>query len=74
VTNAKIEAWLQSDEKNKAGKVEPEKKIVDASLKDRRVSTRIEVDASKPFGFSTWQTTGALRNIRLRPLHVEAKK
>lgn len=42
--------------------------IVDQNLKDRKLSIRIEVELSRPFGFSTWQTSGALRNINLRKL------
>ena len=56
VSQEAIEAWLD------------EKPIVDVALKDRRVGTRIEVDASKPFGISTWCTTGAVRDIRIREL------
>jgi hypothetical protein len=35
---------------------------------DRRVSTRIETRRSQPLGFATWETTGALRAIAIRPL------
>jgi hypothetical protein len=52
----RIAAWLDGE------------KIVDVSIADRRVSTRIEVEPSKPFGISTWRTTGAARDIRLRRL------
>ena len=56
VTDKKIEAWLD------------DKQIVDVKTKNHKISIRIEVELSKPFGFSTWQTTGALRNIRMREL------
>lgn len=56
VTPEKVEAWLDG------------KQIVDQKLKDRKLSIRTEVELSKPFGFSTWQTTAALRNIRIRTL------
>lgn len=61
VTSTKLEAWLEG------------KQIVDIKTKGRKFSIRIEVEESRPFGFSTWQTTGALRNIRLRRL-PEPKK
>jgi hypothetical protein len=56
VTRARIEAWLD------------QKQIIDVKLEGRRISTRIEVDPSKPFGISTWRTTGAVRDLRLRRL------
>jgi hypothetical protein len=56
ITDGKIEAWLDK---------EP---IVEQDITDRRISVRIEVELSKPFGLASWQTTAALRNIRLRAL------
>ena len=51
-----IHAWLN------------DKLIVEQSLDKRKLSIRLEVDLSRPFGFSTWQTSGALKNIKLRKL------
>ena len=56
VTDAKISAWID------------DKQVVDQDTKDRKISTRNEVDLSKPLGLSCWQTTSAVRNIRLRKL------
>lgn len=56
VTAAKIEAWLDSQ------------KIIDAGVKDRRISIRWECEPCKPFGIATWRTTGAVRDIRIRRL------
>lgn len=56
VTAAKIEAWLDSQ------------KIIDANVKDRRISIRWECEPCKPFGIATWRTTGAARDIRIRRL------
>lgn len=56
VTPGKIEAWLD------------EEQIVDVNTDGRVIDTRIEVELSKPLGIATWQTTGAVRNIRLRRL------
>lgn len=47
------------------------KTIVDVDTTDMRISTRFEVDRSKPFGFSTYATTGRLRNVRIRPIPAE---
>lgn len=56
VTDARIEAWIDG------------KPIIDQPLAGRKISTRIEVNLSKPLGFATWVTRGALRNIAYRPL------
>ena len=62
VTAKKIEAWI-GDEKS-----------VDVELKGRRVSTRIECEDCQPFGFCTWDTTGAVREIKVRKLTDAEKK
>ncbi|MEE3286500.1 MAG: neutral/alkaline non-lysosomal ceramidase N-terminal domain-containing protein [Planctomycetota bacterium] len=66
VTRQQVTAWLDG------------KEILDQPLKGRKLSIRGEVDLSRPFGISTWQTTGAVRNLRLRKLTakeiVPAKK
>lgn len=54
VTQSKLEAWIDGEQ------------IVDQKITGRKISTRPEVDLSKPFGLATWQTTAALRNIRIR--------
>ena len=54
VTDKKIDAWLDG------------KHIVDQDLKGHKISVRAEVLPSRPFGFASFQTTAALRNIRLR--------
>lgn len=57
VTPEKIEAWLD------------EKQIVDQELADKRISLRAgEIDQSVPIGISTYQTSAAYRNIKLRRL------
>ena len=44
-------------------------KVVDVATMGKKISTRVEVDASKPFGISSYQTTAALREIRIRTLN-----
>ena len=57
VTKKKIEAWIN------------EEKIIDVVHTDKKISLRPgDIELSQPFGFSTWSTTGALRNIRIRYL------
>lgn len=46
-------------------------KIVDVDTTGMRIGTRFEVDRSKPFGFSTYATTGRLKNVRVRSLPPE---
>jgi hypothetical protein len=52
----KIQAWIDED------------KVIDVDTTDRQISIRLEVEESRPLGFSTWSTTAALRNIYLRKL------
>jgi|SRR5688572_2985472 len=52
----KIQAWIDED------------KVIDADTTDRQISIRLEVEESRPLGFSSWSTTAALRNIYLRKL------
>jgi len=56
VTADLIRAWID------------DKMIVDQNIKDRRISTRNEVDLSKPLGISTYETKAAIRNIKYRKL------
>ncbi len=61
VTEGRIRAWLDGE------------RIVDATTTNRKVSTRIEMEPSKPFGIATWRTTGAARDIRVRGLGAGEK-
>ena len=56
VTPDRIEAWLDDEE------------IVNIEITGRKIDIRAEVDLSQPLGIATWQTGGAARNIRIRPL------
>nr|MCH9789851.1 DUF1080 domain-containing protein [Planctomycetota bacterium] len=56
VTDHKIQGWLDG------------KQIVDQNLKDRKISIRHEVELSRPFGITSFSTTAALKNIRVRKL------
>jgi len=58
VTPNRIQAWIE----------EEEDQLVDMDIEGRKVDTRIEVDLSQPLGVATWQTAGAVRNIKLRKL------
>jgi 3-keto-disaccharide hydrolase len=56
VTPAKIQAWLDT------------RQIIDVNLKGNEITTRIEMDKSKPLGVASFRTKAALRDIRLRQL------
>jgi len=57
VTPKKLEAWIG------------DQKMVDVELEGRRVTVRPgEIELSQPFGIATWQTTGAIREVRVRKL------
>ena len=56
VTTTKIGVWID------------DKSVVDVDYSDKRVGIRIEVDLSKPLGFTTYRTAGALRAIKLTRL------
>lgn len=53
VTDAKVEAWIEDE------------KIIDFTIGNSVLSLRSEVESSVPFGFTTYKTTGALRDIKL---------
>ena len=56
VTDRKIVAWLDQE------------KIIDLETHNRRLSIRSEVTPSQPFGFATWRTKAAFRDIQRRVL------
>lgn len=45
-----------------------DKELIVLNHKEHRLGTRIESRACQPLGFATWETSGALRNISIRPL------
>jgi hypothetical protein len=56
VTDDKIEVWIDKDQ------------VVDQSRKEHTFGLRIECDACRPLGIATYDTVGAVRNIRLKTL------
>jgi len=59
VTPNRIQAWLQE---------EGEEPLVDMDITDRKIDTRAEMDLCQPMGVATWQTAGAIRNIKLHKI------
>lgn len=56
VAKDKIECWLN------------DKQMVDVEIKDKKISTRIEVDVSKPLGIANFNVESALKDIKIRKL------
>jgi hypothetical protein len=52
----KIEAWIDGD------------KIIDTDITGKEISVRGDIDACVPLGLATYQTVGAFRDIKMRPL------
>lgn len=59
VEDDRIQCWIDDE------------RIVDQSIEGRKISIRPEVDLSCPFGIASFQTTAALRNIKIRKLREE---
>jgi hypothetical protein len=62
VTKDHIQAWID------------DKQVVDEDTKDKKISIRPECDLCRPFGFATWRTIGAVRDIKVRTLTAENVK
>jgi hypothetical protein len=56
VTDGKIEAWIDDTQK------------VDVDTEGKRIGVRIEVDLSRPLGIATYNTTAAVRDIKIKPV------
>jgi hypothetical protein len=59
VTPEKIQAWID------------DKQMVDVDTKDRRIGIRLEIELSRPLGIATYNTSSALRDIKVRSLAVQ---
>ena len=55
-TPDKIQCWIDDEE------------FVDLVTTDRKISIRWEMSDIVPFGVATWQTTGAIRNVKISKL------
>jgi len=56
VTPAKIEVWIDDQQ------------VVNVEREGKKIGIRDEVDLCRPLGFSSWVTTGGVKNIRIRKL------
>jgi hypothetical protein len=62
VTTNRIEAWIDKE------------KMVDLDTSDVTLSLHIASRPCRPFGIASYETTGAVRDIRVRPLSEAEKK
>ncbi len=62
VQQDQIQAWID------------DARVVHVKMAGRRLTTRAEVDLSKPLGVASWETRAAIRNIRIRKLKSSGKK
>ena len=60
VTKPKIQVWID------------DKELITLETKDRKFNVSWEMEPCQPFGFATWYTKGAVRNVRYRLLGKEA--
>jgi len=56
VTDDAVRCWID------------DRPVVKVDVRDRQLSTRIQVRASQPLGFATWESAGAVRRVAVRPL------
>jgi hypothetical protein len=57
-----IQAWIDDE------------RVVNLDATDKVLTVRRECVACQPFGYCTWKTVGAVRNVRVRPLTDAEKK
>ena len=62
VTEAGLMAWIG------------DKQVVGVATKGKKISIRAEVEASRPFGISTYATMAGLKEIKIRKLTAEEAK
>ena len=63
VTGRKIQVWIDHE------------KMIDAAITGRRVSMRPgEIEAAVPFGLSTYQTTAAIKEVKIRSIPARIPK
>lgn len=63
VTDRRIQGWINND------------RVVDVIIKDRKISMRHgEIELSQPFGIASFQSIGAIKEIKVRPIPADMKK
>jgi len=63
MTEGRIEGWID------------EQKIIDVNTSEKKIALRPgEIELSKPFGLACWQTTAAIRELKMRRVDKPADK
>jgi hypothetical protein len=57
----RIQAWMD------------DKQVVNLDTKGKKISVRVDIDEGKPMGVAAWQTTAAIKSVRLRELKDEKR-
>jgi hypothetical protein len=57
----RIQAWMD------------DKQVVNLDTKGKKISVRVDIDEGKPMGVAAWQTTAAIKSVRIRELKADAK-
>lgn len=57
----RIQAWID------------DKQVVDLDTKGKKISVRADIDEGKPMGIAAWQTTSAVKSVRVRELKADGK-
>ena len=57
----KLQAWID------------DKQVVDVSIKGKKVDLRVGIEEARPLGVSSFQTTSAIKSIRIRKLAEDEK-
>jgi hypothetical protein len=60
VTRPRIEAWIDKEQ------------VVDFATAGRKLTVSWEMEPPLPLGIATWRTTGAIRDLRVRPLRAKS--
>jgi len=60
VTRSSIEAWVDKHQ------------VVELATSGRKFTVSWEMEPPLPFGAATWYTTGALRDVRVRPIKAKS--
>jgi len=68
VTGDRIQAWIEGEKEVGGKKVTEVEKVVDVERGDRKFTIYEQLEPLRPLGFFSWETEGALRAIRLRPV------
>ena len=68
VTADRIQAWIEGEKEVDGKKVPDIEKVIDVERGERKFTIYEQLEPLRPLGFFSWETEGAVRAIRLRPI------